>query len=204
MKKIGSGNMQTNKAIIYNFFAKNEEQLHQRYTTNEVAEHVGLQRTNVSSLLNELVAEERLQKTTTRPVYYSLTKPIDTLQRQAFTNLIGFDLSLKPLLFETIGALLYPKEFFHVIIEGARGTGKSALADAISQFSLDNDLITDKSFFRLSLKDEVIIDEEALTAYFFDSAHPGNFFAKTHKGMLVIDDMHLLSTKLQEKIFLTI
>ena len=44
----------------------------QGINTNVIAQHFGLQRSNISTILNELVKEERLSKTNTRPVLYYL------------------------------------------------------------------------------------------------------------------------------------
>ena len=45
------------------------------FTTREVAEALGIQRSNASSYLNELTGEGRLTKLGGRPVKYTLNEP---------------------------------------------------------------------------------------------------------------------------------
>ena len=44
------------------------------FTTQELSEALQMQRSNLSKLLNELVKEQRIEKSGGRPVYYSLMK----------------------------------------------------------------------------------------------------------------------------------
>ena len=44
------------------------------FTTQELSEALQMQRSNLSKLLNELVKEQRIEKSGGRPVYYSLIK----------------------------------------------------------------------------------------------------------------------------------
>lgn len=56
------------------------------FTTQELSEALQMQRSNLSKLLNELVKEQRIEKSGGRPVYYSLMKKEE---ESCFRKLIG-------------------------------------------------------------------------------------------------------------------
>ena len=67
--------MKTTKDSVFEYIQKElmtNEEYKQGINTNVIAQHFGLQRSNISTILNELVKEERLEKTNTRPVLYFL------------------------------------------------------------------------------------------------------------------------------------
>ena len=67
--------MKTTKDSVFEYIQKElmtNEACKQGINTNVIAQHFGLQRSNISTILNELVKEERLSKTNTRPVLYYL------------------------------------------------------------------------------------------------------------------------------------
>lgn len=69
--------MKTTKERVYEFIQKEIYTGHEYrdgLETRIIAEKMNMQRSNVSSLLNELVKEGLLIKTTNRPVLYQLPK----------------------------------------------------------------------------------------------------------------------------------
>ncbi len=75
----------------------------------EIASALGLQRSNVSAVLNDLLKENRLVKTNTRPVLYMLPKESESRQgTSAFAQLIGSKGSLRKCVQLAKAAVLYP------------------------------------------------------------------------------------------------
>ena len=69
--------MKTTIDSVFEYIQKElmtNEACKQGINTNVIAQHFGLQRLNISTILNELVKEERLSKTNTRPVLYYLSQ----------------------------------------------------------------------------------------------------------------------------------
>lgn len=92
-----------------------------------------LQRTNVSSILNLLVQEGRIQKCNGRPVLYKVGREESTLE-ECFSDLIGADGSLRQTIQLAKAAVLYPQRSLNTLLVGARGTGKSRLAQRMYPF----------------------------------------------------------------------
>ena len=62
--------MKTAKQLVYDFVQQNAYRNEKGIDTLAIANELGMLRTNASALLNELVKEGKLIKTSTRPVYY--------------------------------------------------------------------------------------------------------------------------------------
>ena len=80
------------------------------FTTRELAEALNMQRTNLSTLLNELVAEGRLEKLPGRPVPYRIANRPGAggSEESCFKKLIGQGGSLKHMTQLAKAAILYP------------------------------------------------------------------------------------------------
>jgi len=89
--------MKTNKEQIYDFLKLHASTKESGgVTTQYLADALGILRTNVSSLLNELVNEGRVSKSDGRPVLYKLKSQEEICEEQCFENLIGSEGSLRP------------------------------------------------------------------------------------------------------------
>ncbi|MGC4439409.1 hypothetical protein ABXW85_11010 [Streptococcus suis] len=75
--------MNKQKDIIYDFIMKNtlvNNSNSKGLDTQFISNALSLQRSNVSSILNELVREDKLEKSPTRPVLYKVKESISGRQ----------------------------------------------------------------------------------------------------------------------------
>ena len=121
--------MKTNKEQIYDFLKLHASTKESGgVTTQYLADALGILRTNVSSLLNELVNEGRVSKSDGRPVLYKLKSQEEICEEQCFENLIGSEGSLRRPIQVAKAAIIYPEKSLNSVIVGDPGTGKSFLA----------------------------------------------------------------------------
>ena len=83
--------MKSNKEKVYDYIRLHaDEKADRGISTAYIADAMELQRTNVSSILNLLVQEGRIQKCNGRPVLYKVGREESTLE-ECFSDLIGAD-----------------------------------------------------------------------------------------------------------------
>lgn len=119
--------MKTTKESVFEFIQKQlmtNSDFKDGISTKVIAEYFQLQRSNVSTLLNELVKDERLEKTNTRPVLYYLPQKeagneLNTVGRV----MIGTDGSLANALQVAKAAILYPNNSLNVLVTAKPGSG---------------------------------------------------------------------------------
>ncbi|MGX7305888.1 sigma 54-interacting transcriptional regulator [Enterococcus durans] len=142
----------------------------QGVTTQEIAEVLGIQRTNSSKDLNQLVREGKLLKTDGRPVRYiyqmhvtynqpavkhvisykettnEIEKPmiqIDT--KDIFAKIIGANGSMKNSVEQAKAAILYPPNGLNCLITGPTGSGKTYFAHAMFHFAKANNVVGEEN-----------------------------------------------------------
>ena len=147
--------MKSNKEKIYDFI-----QMHQTtengggVTTAYIAQAMSLQRTNVSSLLNALVEEGRVQKSNGRPVLYSITCTIANDEEECFCKMTGWNGSLQHAIQLAKAAVLYPGKSLNILIVGEKGTGKKEFAHIIYEYCLSKQIFSDgTSFLQMNCRD---------------------------------------------------
>ncbi len=135
----------------------------QGVTAEDVADALGLARSNASADLNALWKEGALVKTTTRPVRYlpptggsapapktpssgvvANTSPAVTIaapDEDPFQALVGWKESLAPAIKQAKAAVLYPSGGLHTLICGPTGVGKSRLVELMYQFAVQTSAI---------------------------------------------------------------
>ncbi|MGX7174365.1 sigma 54-interacting transcriptional regulator [Enterococcus ratti] len=138
----------------------------QGVTTKEIAEILGIQRTNGSKDLNQLVREGKLLKTDGRPVRYVYQKKgsyeqltskhiasykeereniektmiaVDT--KDIFAKIIGTNGSMKNAVEQAKAAILYPPKGLNCLITGPTGSGKTYFAHAMFHFAKANNVV---------------------------------------------------------------
>lgn len=107
------------------------------FTTLELAEIFHLARANVSTSLNQLVKENILQKSDGRPTRYFLN------QKDAFSQLVGANGSLKNAIRLAKAFLMYPENVLTFFINGEHGSGKEEFAHAMYEYAKANHVITE-------------------------------------------------------------
>ena len=80
-----------------------------KITTRFLSEKLKMQRTNISSILNQLVNEGKLVKYNGRPVLYQLADENNSGNGDVFEQLVGYDSSLKEAIASAKAAVLYPE-----------------------------------------------------------------------------------------------
>lgn len=189
--------MKSKKTIVYEFIhtctssitAEEEAGV----TTQYVSDRLAMQRTNVSSILNELTAEGLIEKINGRPVLYRVKSEALASRGEAscFNQLIGHDGSLKNAIQLAKAAILYPRRSLHSLIMGPPGSGKSYFASLIYEFAKENRIIKETApyirFNCLNYSDNTQQMENELFG-----AEGANNLAAAEGGVLFIDNVELL------------
>ncbi|MBK1812199.1 PRD domain-containing protein [Clostridium sp. YIM B02505] len=199
--------MKTLKETVYEFIQQ------EIYSTNEykngletktVAEALGLHRSNVSALLNELVKEGKLSKTTTRPVYYKLPDQINqSSEKSCFTQLIGYNGSLRNAIQLAQAAILYPRSSLNVLLSSKTGCGTTYFASLMFEFAKEMRILSKTAPYikidcRHYSKNVSILNDDL----FGNQGDLNNScFARAQGGMLFLDNVDLLDAKQQSFLF---
>lgn len=117
-----------------------------------IAEALGLERSNVSRDLNELVREGLVVKSESRPVLFMEASVCEELVKKAeeedgktaFSNLIGRNGSLKSQIEQGKSAILYPPRGLHTLLAGPTGTGKTTFAEKMYEYAAQSGIIREK------------------------------------------------------------
>ncbi|MDO4943217.1 MAG: PRD domain-containing protein [Lachnospiraceae bacterium] len=124
-----------------------------KFTTNFLSQKLGMQRTNLSSILNQLVKEGKLIKENGRPVMYQFADP-SSQGEQVFEQLIGYDQSLKEAVSIAKAAVLYPKGKSNILLTAERGCGARFFAEIVFQFAVKSGVVrSNVNLLSLNCKD---------------------------------------------------
>lgn len=192
--------MKSNKDTVYEFIQNyfklrvNREEF--GLSTIFIAEQLGIQRSNLSAILNKLVEEGKIEKSIGRPVLY---KPIigglnTSNETSCFKYLIGLDASLKNAVQLAKAAILYPQKSLTSLITGAPGTGKSYFAKLMYEFAVENEVLENKApFVKLNCRHYIdtfdLLHKELFSESTYDFT---NLFDRANNGVLFIDHFDLL------------
>ena len=137
----------------------------QLFTTQEIAEELSLQRSNVSKDLNEFVRKGLMIKLVGRPVRYQLQNTPSSVEAEVlhqhsaspqlpskqsdvpiaksdvFSQLIGNQSSLKNAVEQAKAAVLYPPKGLDCLITGPTGSGKTHFAHSMFQYAQERQII---------------------------------------------------------------
>ncbi len=193
--------MKTSKDMILEFV---REQIYSKkgfengIETKDVAKSLNMQRSNVSTALNELVKEGKLEKSSTRPVLYSLATQKNLVSEDScFNQLIGQNGSLRTSIQLAKAAILYPNKSLNIGISAKPGCGSSSFATLIYQFAKESRVLSQEApFVKVSLygfRNNAELIDEALFG------KNGNLktssFEKARNGVLFIDKIEYLNAK---------
>lgn len=202
------------KQMILNYlkqYAINTEEA--GVVTSFLADHLQLSRHNVSTDLNELCREGIAEKSEGRPVRYWLKTAGITKQPECFTQLIGFDGSLKHVVELAKASVIYPPNGLNTIISGPSGSGKSYLAELMFQYAIETKTIQENAPFIIFNCADYANNPQLLLSQLFGHSR-GSFtgaeseeegiIMKANHGMLFLDEVHRLPPEGQEMLFLLI
>ena len=181
--------------------------------TSFLADHLQLSRHNVSTDLNELYREGIVAKSEGRPVRYWLKTAGVSKQPECFTQLIGFDGSLKHVVELAKASVIYPPNGLNTIISGPSGSGKSYLAELMFQYAVETKTIQEHAPFIIFNCADYANNPQLLLSQLFghsrgsftgaESVEDG-FIMKANHGLLFLDEVHRLPPEGQEMLFLLI
>lgn len=192
--------MKTSKELIYEYIqkqaivhAENKEGI----TTKEIAEHFNLQRSNVSTLLNELVKEKRLEKTVKRPVkYYMPQRDKEIMQNHTKEVLIGVDGSLSNCMHIAKAAIYYPGRKLNVLVSAKPGCGTTYFVHCMYLFGISADIFKESiPFHKINCRHFKNNTDQLMDILFSPSKLEDSMFAKARGSMLFIDNADLLNAE---------
>lgn len=189
--------MKSNKEVVLDFIQKYcaAQTAHEvdGISTQFLSEKLDMQRTNLSSILNQLVKEGKIEKTNGRPVLYRMKHSKTTTEFSCFKNLIGFDGCLKTAVQLAKAAVLYPQHSLHSLIIGPSGSGKSFFAKLMYTFAVENNIVAvDAPFVRFNCRHFIDNSLQMIDELFgLDKAEGA--LLKANNGFLVIDHADVLA-----------
>lgn len=136
-----------NKERVYEFITtyslEYEHDEYPRFTTNFLSQKLNMQRTNLSSILNQLVNEGKLIKQKGRPVMYQYINLSEEAE-EVFKRLIGYNQSLKDAVAGAKATILYPKGKPSILITAQRGCGAHYFAETVFEFAVKSGVVKNR------------------------------------------------------------
>lgn len=174
------------------------------FTTQQLADALEMQRTNLSALLNILVKENKVEKINGRPVYYRLTEKIyQNEENSCFNQLVGHKSTLKNAIQLAKAAILYPEEPLVTLISGKRGVGKSYFASLMFEFAKSQNIVHSSApYIKLNCKYYEKQEDELIHQLFghYDN-DPDSVLSKAMNGCVFIDHIECLTAKAKNLLF---
>ncbi|PGM87885.1 PRD domain-containing protein [Bacillus cereus] len=182
-------------------------------TASELATLLQLDRANVSSDLNKLVKDNRLLKTSTRPVrfYIETNTSLETHSTKG-TSLDTFAIentSLKIAIEKAKASILYPPNGMHTLLLGETGVGKSMFASLMHEYAIEVEQLPKGAPFIVFNCADYANNPQLLLGQLFGikkGAYTGasdqkGLIEKAHEGILFLDEVHRLPPEGQEMLF---
>ncbi|NMC29090.1 MAG: PRD domain-containing protein [Pelolinea sp.] len=192
--------MKTNKEKVYDFlklYASAHEE--SGVTTQYLAATLDILRTNVSSILNTLVAEGRVIKTNGRPVLYTVADRNNLSEEQCFENITGVRGSLRHPIQLAKAAVVYPGKSLDTLIVGEQGTGKSFLAATMHQYAVASGILPPKAPYVTFDCMDHLNNNAGLMEELFGTDGKSGICSEAKEGVLHVDNAHLLPAGLRNQ-----
>ena len=186
--------MQTTKREILSYVKEKTDNINfndvSSFTASSISESLSISRSLASQYLNELHREGHLIKVSSRPVmflYIDLLKytPVkeskkleynsieeliqdvsSVVENNLFTNVIGYNGSLKKLLNNAKASVSYPPHGLPLFLEGNTGVGKEEIARSLFDYARSSGFLDfSKEFVSLEVQDTDEFKEALLEAY---------------------------------------
>ncbi|MEA4933034.1 MAG: sigma 54-interacting transcriptional regulator, partial [Lawsonibacter sp.] len=213
------------KEMIYEFLRKMKSQsgLDAVYTTEEIANAIGASRANVSTDLNRLFGEQRVEKIPGWPVRYrasnALISPLPVTGRNphkladaehVFDHYVGHNGSMSMEIEKAKAAVLYPLNGLPLLIGGKTGVGKTTFARILYEYARRAGRIAPEAKFVPFNCADYSTNPQLITAQLFgcvrgaytgaEEDHTGLVDA-ADGGVLFLDEVHRLPATAQEMLF---
>jgi len=186
--------MKSNKNMVLDLLRQCTGEENGGVTTQYLSKRLDMQRTNLSAILNALVREGLVEKSAGRPVLYRLAGgQAQTGDESCFSELVGYDGSLRQSVQLAKAAVLYPQHSLHCLLTGPGGSGKSCFAQMIHRFATENYALEPEAPF-VKINCAHFADRpEQLTAEIFGGIEgKTSFLEQAEDGILFIDHGELL------------
>lgn len=199
------------------------------YSASNISQFLQLERSTISSYLNEGVRQGKYIKVKNYPVLFLHKKAlecldiftsqteIDSLESllwykkvPALDQVIGAKGSLKEVIDQIKTAVLYPGQGLPLLLIGASGSGKTFMANKIFEYAVEEKVIDKNAPFIDYNCAQYVNNPELLSAALFGytkgaftgatEEHHG-VIEKANEGILFLDEVHRLSEEGQEKLF---
>ena len=182
--------MSSKKELLYEYMLQARKD-GEGFTTQDLSLHFDMHRSNVSSLLNELVKENKVVKGNTRPVVYQVIAPkLEVANRSCFERLIGYDRSLKNCVQLAKAAILYPEASMDTLLIGEQGSGKSYFSSLMAEFAREQHVIENNTpFIKFNCQYYENREEELIENLFSEKG----VFQKARHGVLFLDHVDTLT-----------
>lgn len=198
----GDEGVGSKKDIIFEYMTRNavkEGGESATFDTVTLAAALNMQRTNLSTLLNELAKEGRVEKLGGRPVLYRLPVQRSVVRQDtsAFRQLIGWNGSLRNVIQLAKAAILYPEHSLHTIILGPGGSGKTYFAYLMAEFARENGVIAhDAPYVKFNCRYYEGKEEEQ-EAMLFGGEGEESVFQTARGGVLFLDHIDFLTPRVR-------
>jgi len=160
-----------------------------KITTRFLSEKLKMQRTNISSILNQLVNEGKLVKYNGRPVLYQLADENTSGNGDVFEQLVGYDSSLKEAIASAKAAVLYPEGNPTILITAKHGSGVSHFAKTVFRFA--------QASGKLKTRAPWILwdDQDKFQEIFLGDHEKEGILKKASGGMLILENIDVVSER---------
>lgn len=196
--------MKTNKDRVLEYIREYSNNLktdeYPKITTQFLAEQLELQRTNLSSILNQLVKEEQIKKIPGRPVLYQLNTIEETINDQ-FVDLIGYDSSLQEAIMVIKAAILYPHGNPHIMLTAETGSGITRFVKSAYGFAKASHIIKANAPIYIFDCQSYIDSIQEMKDQLFGTANTSGILHKANQGFLLIKNAHLLNNYLRNLLY---
>lgn len=166
-----------------------------KITTRFLSEKLKMQRTNISSILNQLVNEGKLVKYNGRPVLYQLADENASGNGDVFEQLVGYDSSLKEAIASAKAAVLYPEGNPTILITAKHGSGVSHFAKTVFRFAQASGKLKTRAPWILWDCKTLFDDQDKFQEIFLGDHEKEGILKKASGGMLILDNIDVVSER---------
>lgn len=183
----------------------------------EISLIMNIQRTNVSSDLNKLYRDGKIERISGKPVLYKVKDEEIEIEavnekviKDAFDSIIGTNFSLKNASQQARAAIIYPPNGLHTLLFGETGTGKSMFAEVMYKYAKEIGKIKANAPFISFNCADYANNSQLLVSHIFGvkkGAYTGairdtiGLVEKANEGILFLDEVHRLPSEGQEMLF---
>lgn len=166
-----------------------------KITTRFLSEKLKMQRTNISSILNQLVNEGKLVKYNGRPVLYQLADENASGNGDVFEQLVGYDSSLKEAIASAKAAVLYPEGNPTILITAKHGSGVSHFAKTVFRFAQASGKLKTRAPWILWDCKTLFDDQDKFQEIFLGDHEKEGIIKKASGGMLILENIDVVSER---------